>query len=151
MQILQGSKYCSAKFWFWSSCPFMETNFHENIQSTIAKVICLVGQNTSHTKRKSDTSYVKPCKVWIFWERYKIWENLPLKIWHYSVMSNFKWKIFQILWPSQNIRTLNTWKVGKSAKNAQSFSTLFMPTTFMYVHGLFQKRARAQIGSKYFW
>ena len=100
MQILQGSKYCSAKFWFRSSIP-------ENIQSTIAKVICLVGQNTSHTKRKSDTSYVKPCKVWIFWERYKIWENLPLKIWHYSVMSNFKWKIFQILWPSQNIRTLS--------------------------------------------
>ena len=29
-------------------------------------------------------------------------------------------------------------------------STLFMPKTFMYVHGLSQKRARAQFGSKSF-
>ena len=33
-------------------------------------------------------------KVWTFWEGYKIWKNLPLKIWHYSVVSNFRWKIF---------------------------------------------------------
>ena len=37
----------------------------------------------------------------------KFEKNLPLKIWRYSVTSNFKWKIFfQILWPFQNIRTL---------------------------------------------
>ena len=34
------------------------------------------------------------CKVRIFWEGHKIWKNLPLKIWHYSVTSNFTWKIF---------------------------------------------------------
>ena len=34
------------------------------------------------------------CKVWTFWEEHKIWKNLPLKIWHYWVTSNFKWKIF---------------------------------------------------------
>ena len=33
-------------------------------------------------------------KVWTFWEGHKIWKNLPLKIWRYWVMSNFKWKIF---------------------------------------------------------
>ena len=33
-------------------------------------------------------------KVRVFWEGHKIWKNLPLKIWRYSVMSNFKWKIF---------------------------------------------------------
>ena len=34
-------------------------------------------------------------------------KNIPLRIWFYSVTSNFKWNIFfQILWPSQNIRTL---------------------------------------------
>ena len=33
-------------------------------------------------------------KVWTFWEGHKIWKNLPVKIWHYWVMSNFKWKIF---------------------------------------------------------
>ena len=30
---------------------------------------------------------------------------LSLKIWSYWVASDFKWKIFQILWPSQNIQT----------------------------------------------
>ena len=39
-------------------------------------------------------------KVRIFWEGHKIWKNLPLKIWRYSV------RFFQILWPSQNIPTL---------------------------------------------
>ena len=33
-------------------------------------------------------------KVRIFWEGHKIWKNLLLKIWRYSVTSNFKWKIF---------------------------------------------------------
>ena len=33
-------------------------------------------------------------KVRIFWEGHKIWKNLPLKIGHYSVTSNFTWKIF---------------------------------------------------------
>ena len=33
-------------------------------------------------------------KVWICWEGHKIWKNLPHKIWHYSVTSNFKWEIF---------------------------------------------------------
>ena len=33
-------------------------------------------------------------KVWTFWEEHKIWKNLPLKIWHYWVTSNFKWNIF---------------------------------------------------------
>ena len=33
-------------------------------------------------------------KVWTFWEGHKIWKNLPLKIRHYSVVSNSKWKIF---------------------------------------------------------
>ena len=46
-------------------------------------------------------------KVRIFWEGHKIWNNLPLKIWCYWVVSNLKWKIFSnFLWPSQNIRTL---------------------------------------------
>ena len=29
-------------------------------------------------------------KVWTFWEGHKIWKNLPLKIWCYSVASNLK-------------------------------------------------------------
>ena len=33
-------------------------------------------------------------KVQIFWEVHKIWKNLPLKIWRYWAVSNFKWKIF---------------------------------------------------------
>ena len=33
-------------------------------------------------------------KVRIFWEDHKIWKNLPLKIWCYWVVSNFKRKIF---------------------------------------------------------
>ena len=33
-------------------------------------------------------------KVWTFWKEHKIWKNLPLKIWHHWVTSNFKWKIF---------------------------------------------------------
>ena len=36
-------------------------------------------------------------KVRIFWEGHKIWKDLPLKIWRYSVASNFKWKIFSNL------------------------------------------------------
>ena len=39
-------------------------------------------------------------KVKIFWEGHKIWKNLPLRIWRYSV------RFCQILWPSQNIRIL---------------------------------------------
>ena len=35
----------------------------------------------------------------------------------YMVTSNFKWKIFQILWLSQNIRTL-------LLKNKKNFATL---------------------------
>ena len=75
-------------------------------------------------------------KVWIFWEGHKIWKNLPLEIWGYSVTSNFKWKILSnfvafseypnfiksthyyfmpwissILWPSQNIQTLSLRKI----------------------------------------
>ena len=34
------------------------------------------------------------CKVRIFRDVHKIWKSLPLKILHYSVTSNFKWKIF---------------------------------------------------------
>ena len=33
-------------------------------------------------------------KVRIFWEGHKLRKNLPLKIWHNWVASNFKWKIF---------------------------------------------------------
>ena len=33
-------------------------------------------------------------KVRVFWEGHKIWKKFPLKIWHYSATSNFKWKIF---------------------------------------------------------
>ena len=33
--------------------------------------------------------FVTSCKVRIFWEGHKIWKNLPLKIWRYSVTSNF--------------------------------------------------------------
>ena len=36
-------------------------------------------------------------KVWTILEWHKIWKNLPLLIWHYSVASNFKWKIFSKL------------------------------------------------------
>ena len=48
-------------------------------------------------------------KVWIFWEGHKVWKNLPLKIWRFWVVSNFKWKIFSNLWPSENIQTLLIW------------------------------------------
>ena len=38
-------------------------------------------------------------KVWTFWEGHKIRKNLPLSIWHCSVASNFKWKIFSNFMP----------------------------------------------------
>ena len=40
-------------------------------------------------------------KVHTFWKGHKIWKNLPIKIWHYSVAPNYKRKIF-----SENVRTL---------------------------------------------
>ena len=47
---------------------------------------------------KKECVWLKICpiwvKVWTFWERHKIWKNLPLKIWRYWVTSNWKWKIF---------------------------------------------------------
>ena len=36
-------------------------------------------------------------KLLTFWKGHKIWKNLPLKIWRYSVVTNFKWKIFSNL------------------------------------------------------
>ena len=48
-------------------------------------------KKTSHRESLIKSLFVK---VRIFWERHKIWKNLPLKIWRYSVTSNFKWKIF---------------------------------------------------------
>ena len=59
-------------------------------------------------------------KVRIFWEGHKIWKNLSLKIWHYSLTSNFKWKIFSNFvvfseYPNfkayqRFIRHINPWK-----------------------------------------
>ena len=48
--------------------------------------------NRSGYKQHRTVAHVD--KVRIFWEGHKIWKNLPLKIWPYSVTSNFKWKIF---------------------------------------------------------
>ena len=44
--------------------------------------------------KKSKQKTTQESKVWTFWEGHKIWKNLPLSIWRYSVASNFKWKIF---------------------------------------------------------
>ena len=39
---------------------------------------------------KSDIlHFSEACKVRIFWEGHKIWKNLPLKIWRYSVIGDF--------------------------------------------------------------
>ena len=42
-------------------------------------------------------SFYSSIKVRIFWKGHKVWKNLPLKIWRYSVTSNLKWKIFSNL------------------------------------------------------
>ena len=72
-------------------------------------VSCLIFESIS--SRNSTICRWKICaeilvdiKVQIFWEGHKVWKNLPLKIWHYWVASNCKWKI---LWPSQNIWTVS--------------------------------------------
>ena len=44
-------------------------------------------------------------KVWIFWEGHRKIFHLKCDVTEY-IVSNFKWKIFEILWPSQDIRTL---------------------------------------------
>ena len=49
--------------------------------------------------------------------RFEFEKDIPLKICHYSVTSNFKWKIFKILCPSQNIWTL----IGLRGKNNNLF------------------------------
>ena len=56
-------------------------------------------------------------KVRIFWKGQKIWRNLPVKIWRYSVMSK-SGRFFQILWTSQNIRTLPTYNRTSVATEA---------------------------------
>ena len=55
--------------------------------------LALVWGIFSHHKRASKTKRIGFDKVWTFWEGHKIWKNLPLKIWRYLVMSNFKWNI----------------------------------------------------------
>ena len=48
-------------------------------------------------------------KVWIFWEGHKIWKNLPLKIWRYSLTSNFKCSNFVAFSEYPNI-TAGSWE-----------------------------------------
>ena len=50
----------------------------------------------------------KPCKVYIFWEGHKILRNLHLRFDRYYILrTNLRWEFRKILWPSQNIWTLN--------------------------------------------
>ena len=42
----------------------------------------------------------------MFWKGHKNLANLPLFFWHYLEVSNYKWEMGHLLWPSQNIRTL---------------------------------------------
>ena len=60
--------------------------------------ICGEGKNRQILNRDQtpgfDQTFYFVSKVWTFWEGHKIWKNLPLLIWRYSVASNFKWKIF---------------------------------------------------------
>ena len=97
-------KIPNAKLYF-SLCKYWDFGYHEGEISISVK-----GSNISITIVKASKILIIVIgKVWIFWKGHKIRKNLPLKIWRYSIASNFKWKIFfWILWPSQNIRTL-TW------------------------------------------
>ena len=63
-------------------------------------------------KKRLNVFRLKSSKVRIFWEGHKIWKNLPLKIWRYSVTSNFRWKIFSNLvafseYPNFNLLVLH--------------------------------------------
>ena len=65
---------------------------------------CYFGRNDD--LMKSFQHLLTFSKVRIFWEGHNIWKNPPLKIWHYSVTSNFTRIFFSNLWPSQNLQTL---------------------------------------------
>ena len=88
-KLIQGQKgLMMAKFLRKKTCLFLQLDL------ILSRVLC-----------HFDT--LVEVKVRIFWESQKIWKNLPLKIWRYSVTSNCKWKIFfQILCPSKIVQTL---------------------------------------------
>ena len=102
---MQGIKWCF-KYWFW----FDWDNFLlQGKRLSKEGKIKGIGLKTcqERCKNKKECGWYSYNKVRIFWEGHKIWKNLPHKIWRYWIASNIEWKIFfQILWPSQNIRTL---------------------------------------------
>ena len=66
------------------------------------------------------------CKVRIFWEGHKIWKHLPLEVWRYSVISNFKWKIFSNFvaiseYPNFTNKTKNNMNNEKQQENKFGF------------------------------
>ena len=71
-------------------------------------------------------------KVRIFWEGHKIWKNLPLKIWHYWVASNFKWKIFS------NFVAFSEYSNFMYTKNHPHFQT----KTYMYLCNVYTNEMR---------
>ena len=64
---------------------------------------CLSNQNQNSNAQVTKSM---PIKVWTFWEGHNIWKNLSLKIWRYSVVSNFKWKTFSNFVFFSNVQTL---------------------------------------------
>ena len=82
-------KIPNAKLYF-SLCKYWDFGYHEGEISISVK-----GSNISITIVKASKILIIVIgKVWIFWKGHKIRKNLPLKIWRYSIASNFKWKIF---------------------------------------------------------
>ena len=95
---------------------FTSYNTHFLFQTCLHTIICFT---TAIIKRTFD--YRKPkinpwllwsqnsiIKVHIFWEGHKILQNLHLTFdWHYLHRTEVRWRFCKILWPSQNIWTLN--------------------------------------------
>ena len=95
---------------------FMPPSFDSNIEylNFLFRKLFYKKLRTIYSNNKRSEQFLKQntfCKVQIFWEGHKKLAHLPPLIWHCLVASNYKWKMGQILWPSQNIWTLTCcWK-----------------------------------------
>ena len=86
-------------------------------------------------------------KVWTIWEEQKIWKNLPRKIWHYWVTSNFKWKIssnFVSFSEFPNFKDHPNFRKRKRLSRWQDISSLSHPA-------FASSETRSEMGSKPAW
>jgi len=72
--------------------------------------LCIIGQKSLWNH---PTWIFKPLsfydKVRLFWESHKFLQNLHLSFVYSTIKTKVRWRLYKILWPSQNIWTLNLW------------------------------------------